>query len=71
MNPHETYYKDLAAVTTLREASRLWGINYWTMKTWVNEGTIVAIKAPGTGVWLLSVRYLSDRFGFPPNLDNP
>lgn len=63
----QQYLNDLSSVTTLTEASRLWGVSRHKLYRYCVEGKIAATKADGTGTWLLSVRCLLDMYG-PPEL---
>jgi len=56
---------DLAAVTTISEATRLWCIHKSTLTRWCNEGRVMAIKPQHSDCWLVSVRHLNTLLGFP------
>jgi len=64
----ERCLRDLAAVTTIPEATRLWNIHKSTLTRWCNEGRVMAIKPQHSDCWLVSVRHMNTLLGFP-NVD--
>jgi hypothetical protein len=57
------YMTDLASVCTLKEAARLWHVNYWTLRTMCVEGKVASVQPEGGTTWLLSTRHLTFLFG--------
>lgn len=64
-NKRDDYMQDLAMVTTVNEACKLWFLNRSTVNRWCAEGKIVAIKRGDNATWLISVRSLVDMLGMP------
>lgn len=67
----DEYYRDLAAVCTLREAARLWQVSYTTLHTMCIYGRLVAVQPDGGKTWLVSTRHMRDLFGMPDLPDSP
>lgn len=59
------YMVDLAAVTSVREAAKLWHMSPSTVLRLCNEGRITAVQPGGSGAWFISVQHMRDRFGEP------
>lgn len=59
------YWNDLSAVTTISEASLLWGIPSTTLQFWCTEGKIASVQPENGSTWLISVRHMIALHGDP------
>lgn len=55
----------LAGVTTIAEASVLWGVSHKELRTLLKEKEVKSVKAGGEGEWLISVRSMIEAAGLP------
>ena len=61
----QRYWRDLSAVTVVKEASKLSNVSKWKLLRMLNEGKIAGVKAETSGTWLISVACMLDLFGAP------